>query len=145
MRIERVETEQQKQDAFAVRKSVFVDEQKFDEATEYDAYEDASTHVVGYDDSGMAVAAARFRPYKDKWKLERVCILKEARGRGWGVALMQELESFALEQHERPLYLHAQIQVVDFYMRLGFKPVGPQFLEEDYPHQAMMKEPNTCD
>jgi predicted GNAT family N-acyltransferase len=36
------------------------------------------------------------------------------------------------------VYLHAQVQVVDFYAKFGFEAVGPQFEEAGIQHYKMV-------
>lgn len=50
MEIKQVATRDELEDAFTVRKIVFVDEQNVPEEEEIDQYEDEATHVVLYDD-----------------------------------------------------------------------------------------------
>ncbi|WP_157533047.1 GNAT family N-acetyltransferase, partial [Haloferax profundi] len=86
-----VTTEDERADAFAVRKAVFVDEQGVDEEIEWDEYDEPESdavHFVGYRD-GEAVGAARLREYEPGvGKVERVAVLESVRGEGWGRRLM---------------------------------------------------------
>jgi predicted GNAT family N-acyltransferase len=55
-----VETQQELEDAYSVRKTVFVNEQNVPLEEEIDAYEDEAEHFVMYHD-GSPMAAGRFR------------------------------------------------------------------------------------
>ncbi|SFL14966.1 Predicted N-acyltransferase, GNAT family [Halogranum rubrum] len=129
-------------DAFEVRRAVFVDEQGVPESLEWDEYEETATHFVAYDE-GRPVGAARFREYEldgnRVCKVERVAVLESARGEDWGRKLMESLESVADEERFDRFYLHAQTSARDFYEKLGYEQVGEEFLEANIPHVKMAK------
>lgn len=134
--------EEKRDDAFAVRRAVFVDEQGVPEELEWDEYEEEATHFVAYD-AGRPVGAARFREYEldgDRvCKVERVAVLEDSRGEDWGRRLMESLEAEAKESAFDRFYLHAQTSAREFYDRLGYEQVGEEFLEADIPHVKMVK------
>lgn len=82
-------TEQtQREDAYYVRKEVFVKEQEVPVEIEIDELEDNATHFVIYNDDKKPQAAARLRIIEgSKAKLERICVLKEARSFCWPQAI----------------------------------------------------------
>lgn len=132
----------QKKDSFSVRHKVFVEEQKVPPDLEADLHDQDGTtiHFVAYNQS-VPVGAARLRQYTDEvGKVERVAVLKEARGLGIGFSIMNELESVALRKGYRKLILNSQLHAQDFYERLGFQPKGDIFHEANIPHVAMEKE-----
>lgn len=130
------------EDAFEVRRAVFVEEQDVPEELEWDEYEDVATHFVAYDD-GEPVGAARFRAYDldgDRvCKVERVAVLEAARGEDWGRRLMESLEAVAEDEGFDRFFLHAQTSARAFYEKLGYEQVGGEFLEADIPHVKMVK------
>ena len=122
---------------FAVRKKVFVEEQAVSEEEEYDAFETSSTHLIALIKKTV-VGTCRFRNTDKGIKLERFAVLKEYRGHGVGEALVKEtLDQIDISQH---VYLHAQIQVVDFYAKYGFMKQGNQFEEAGIKHHKMVLE-----
>ncbi|MFB6251538.1 MAG: GNAT family N-acetyltransferase [Halobellus sp.] len=144
-----VETDAQRRDAFAVRRTVFVDEQGVDEAIEYDDYDDpgtVATHFVAYDD-GEPAGAARLRPAgsdpdddgseSDTAKAERVAVAADRRGEGWGRRIMRAVEDHARAEGFDRLALHAQTRVRAFYDKLGYEAYGEEFEEAGIPHIAM--------
>lgn len=137
-----VDDEGTRDDAFEVRRAVFVEEQDVPESLEWDEYEDDATHFVAYDD-GQPVGAARFRAYDldgDRvCKVERVAVLESARGEDWGRRLMEAVESEAEEAGFDRFFLHAQTSAREFYEKLGYEQVGGEFLEADIPHVKMVK------
>ncbi|ELZ94291.1 acetyltransferase [Haloferax mucosum ATCC BAA-1512] len=137
-----VATDDEREDAFAVRKAVFVREQGVDEELEWDEYDDADSsavHFVGYRD-GEAVGAARLREYEpDVGKVERVAVLESVRSEGWGRRLMAALESEANERGFDRLVLHGQTSAEGFYHELGYETTSDVFDEAGIPHVEMEK------
>ena len=133
-----VDTDAERDDAFAVRRSVFVDEQGVAAEIEYDEYDDSgadATHFVAYAD-GVAVGAARLRPADP----ERVAVSADRRGNGWGRRLIDAVEARAREAGFERVALHAQTRVRGFYDRLGYDAYGTEFEEAGIPHIAMETE-----
>lgn len=118
-----------------IREEVFIVEQNVPEDIEYDAFEATSTHIIATLD-GRPVGTARWRMTGDGQKLERFAVLKSARRRGVGAALVQ----FVLDQirDDEVAYLNSQVTAIPFYASLGFEATGPVFYEADIPHRKMI-------
>ncbi len=129
-----VESKNDLNHVFDIRRTVFVEEQKVDEREEYDEFEDLSKHILAKLD-GKAVGAARVRRTINGVKLERFAVLEEARGKGVGAALVHK--ALQLCKNSSNVYLHAQIQVVDFYKKFGFVTEGEEFVEAGIRHYKM--------
>ncbi|KPD35973.1 MULTISPECIES: GNAT family N-acetyltransferase [Bacillus] len=135
-----VKTEKQLNDAFFVRKEVFVKEQHVPEEEEIDQFEDTSEHIVIYD-GGQPVGAGRWRLKDGHGKLERICVMKSHRSLGVGAIMMQALEKAAAAQGAGSFILHAQTQAVPFYEKQGYRVTsGEEFLDAGIPHLEMIKE-----
>ncbi|MBI5972065.1 GNAT family N-acetyltransferase [Staphylococcus caledonicus] len=126
-------------ECFKIREEVFVKEQGVPLENELDSYEENSIHIIGYDNYHNPFACARFRPYEDGAKVERVAILKTHRQGGYGQSLMLEIEKFAKDKGYQKLILNAQVQAQGFYTKLGYTPTGEVFLEENIKHIKMFK------
>jgi predicted GNAT family N-acyltransferase len=127
-------------DHFALRRMIFIEEQGVDETLELDGQDDFATLIVMYADD-MAVGCARYRVLEDAVKVERVGILKEYRRRGLGEEIMMFVEDQIMEYTKAKwITLNAQLTAKDFYLHLGYAPIGPIFVEADIEHQKMMKE-----
>ena len=113
----------------------FVKEQKCDPSDEYENEED-STHFLLIDDN-TPVATARYRQTKNGIKMERFAVLKEKRGKGYGLLILNHMIA-DLSNNELVKYLHAQVQVVGFYEKVGFKKIGEQFDEVGIMHYKMI-------
>ncbi|BET17147.1 GNAT family N-acetyltransferase [Bacillus velezensis] len=135
-----VKTEKQLNDAFFVRKEVFVKEQYVPEEEEIDQFEDTSEHIVIYD-GGQPVGAGRWRLKDGHGKLERICVMKSHRSLGVGAIIMQALEKAAAAKGAGSFILHAQTQAVPFYEKQGYRVTsGEEFLDAGIPHLEMIKE-----
>ncbi|AFJ61261.1 MULTISPECIES: GNAT family N-acetyltransferase [Bacillus] len=133
-------TEKQLNDAFFVRKEVFVKEQHVPEEEEIDQFEDTSEHIVIYD-GGQPVGAGRWRMKDGHGKLERICVMKSHRSLGVGAIIMQALEKAAAAKGADSFLLHAQTQAVPFYEKQGYRVTsGEEFLDAGIPHLEMIKE-----
>ena len=68
-----------------------------------------------------------------------MAVVREWRGRGVGDALLAELLHAARARGWREATLNAQASAIDFYLRNGFAPYGPRFMEAGIEHQAMRR------
>ncbi len=139
MDVRRVDDEAGIDDALAVRRAVFVEEQGVPEELELDGNDGTATHFVAYDD-GRPVGAARLRAYDETTaKAERVAVAAAERGRGIGRRLMSALEAHAADAGYETVVLHAQVPVVGFYERLGYTATSDVFEDAGIPHREMRK------
>ncbi|ASF28410.1 MULTISPECIES: GNAT family N-acetyltransferase [Bacillus amyloliquefaciens group] len=133
-------TEKQLNDAFFVRKEVFVKEQHVPEEEEIDQFEDTSEHIVIYD-GGQPVGAGRWRLKDGHGKLERICVMKSHRSLGVGAIIMRALEKAAEAKGADSFILHAQTQAVPFYEKQGYRVTSDEeFLDAGIPHLEMVKK-----
>lgn len=141
IKVVRISNKEQLLQAQNIRKTVFVDEQKVPEEAEIDEYEDSSNHYLAFDDH-RPIGTARWRSTSQGIKLERFAVLREARGKGVGGALLKTiLDDIQRETRgpQRPLYLHAQVSALAFYRKFGFQTVGDKFEECGIQHFKMVK------
>ncbi|MEV6755618.1 GNAT family N-acetyltransferase [Streptomyces sp. NPDC051214] len=134
---------------FAVRKEVFVVEQRVPEDLEYDAYDADAVHVIAVRDDGLplgtgrlltgAAAAAKNGGDAGVGALGRLAVTKAARGLGVGAALVRAIEDAARARDLGAVDLHAQTHALGFYERLGYEVYGPEFPDAGIPHRAMRK------
>jgi predicted GNAT family N-acyltransferase len=90
--------------------------------------------LAGFVDDEI-VGTARFRRTANGVKLERFAVIPEARGLGLGAELVKK--TLELTEHYDNIYLHAQIQVVEFYRKFGFVTEGDEFVEAGIRHYKM--------
>jgi predicted GNAT family N-acyltransferase len=120
---------------FAIRRQVFVVEQNCPPELEWE-FEDESTHFLATVDD-IPAGAARWRKTDKGYKLERFAVLQDFRGLGVGQALVRSVLS-DLPADATYVYLHAQIQAVRLYQKLGFETTGPEFEEAGIRHYKMV-------
>jgi predicted GNAT family N-acyltransferase len=120
--------------AFAIRRKVFVEEEGVDPALEYDKEEESHHYLLLI--SNKPVAAARWRETEKGIKLERFAVLPEFRNRGFGEIILKEVLK-DVKALKKTIYLHSQLRAVPFYERNGFVKKGPIFYEADMGHYYM--------
>ena len=120
-----------------LRRLVFIEEQQVPEDEEVDGDDDHCTHILARVD-GIAMGAARFQYIDGKAKIQRVCVLKEARGTGLGAQLMRGiLETIKTEGKVETAVLGSQTHALAFYEKLGFSAFGDEYLDAGILHQDM--------
>ncbi|MCC5963400.1 MAG: GNAT family N-acetyltransferase [Rhodobacteraceae bacterium] len=128
------------QTCLALRRVVFIEEQKVPEAEEVDGRDDDALHLLAQID-GVPVGCARLLLSGETGKIGRVCVLGNLRGQGIGAALIRT----ALEVlRDRPgitqARLGAQIHAIGFYEALGFAAEGPEYLDAGIRHRDMIRD-----
>ena len=73
-------------------------------------------------------------------KIERVSILKTERKKGLGTKLMKFIINSARKKDLEKVYLHSQMDSIDFYKSLGFQTKGGMFQEAGIKHVLMVME-----
>lgn len=127
-------------EAGAIRKQVFVDEQKIPAELEWDAADAVCLHAVAYNRLGLPLATGRLLEHEPGVsKIGRMAVLAAMRGSRVGRAVLDALMQAARERGDRQVLLHAQSSAAAFYRRAGFEMQGPEFEEAGIPHQAMVK------
>ena len=119
-----------------VREAVFVAEQGVPLALEWDEFDAVSLHVVARDSQDVVIGTGRLLP---DGHIGRLAVLANWRGKDVGRALMERLIEEAAKKQLHPLLLHAQVQALGFYEKLGFVAEGPTFMEAGIPHRLMRR------
>jgi len=122
--------------AFKIREEVFIGELKIDPSMEYE-HEDESAHYLFFDEDDKPIATARFRETSEGYKIERFAVIKAHRNKGLGKIILNILLEDLIPLNET-IYLNAQIEAVDFYLRNGFKTIGEAFIDADVVHYKMI-------
>ena len=140
IRVKKIETDQELQEAFKIREIVFIDEQECPPEEEFDGLDEESIHFIAYI-TGEPVGTSRYRTTDKGVKLERFAVLKEHRGKGVGKRLVQTaiVQIAATFEAGTLLYMHAQLDAMSLYARYGFEKVGDKFVEAGIEHFLMKK------
>jgi len=121
----------------AIRKKVFIDEQKVPIDIEIDGLDSEAEHFIAYFDD-KPIGCARIRTKNYYAKLERIAIIKEYRGQGFGTKLINFLIDYCKQKNYKEICLHSQTYVSDFYKKLGFKAKRKHFFEAGIEHVEMI-------
>lgn len=120
----------------SVREAVFIIEQGVPKELEWDEFDAVSRHAIAHDGNGEVIGTGRLLP---DGHIGRMAVLAAWRGKQVGRALMERLIAEAAQQKLGPLLLHAQVQAIGFYEKLGFVAEGPTFMEAGIPHRLMRR------
>ena len=132
--------DQERKAAFAIRETVFVDEQKVPLSLEFDELDDDAEHLLAMRDE-TPLGTLRLRSLDDQvGKIERVAVVKAARGQAIGAALVKAALDRLGERGFHKAKLHAQTYALAFYTKLGFAACGEVFDEDGIPHRAMQRD-----
>lgn len=122
---------------FAIRRTVFIEEQGVDEALEIDGEDPNCVHFLG-ELNGQPVATLRIKTIGSIIKIQRVAVLKDYRkGHGFGRGIMEAALNWARDCNFKKAMLGAQVEVIGFYEKLGFTAYGDQYDEAGIMHQDM--------
>jgi predicted GNAT family N-acyltransferase len=136
LQIIKITTQAQLEQAFLIRRTVFVEEQNCPPELEL-ANEEESTHFLATIDH-QPCGACRWRKTDKGYKLERFAVLKEYRGKRVGQALVAAvLDDLPDDAHY--IYLNSQLDAVGLYAKFGFTVEGEQFEEAGIQHFKMVK------
>lgn len=122
--------------AFALRREVFVFEQKVPEEEEHDVDDLTATHFVAIC-AGEVVGTLRMIEKAEHIKIGRVAVHAHWRGRGIARKMLETAMTYQRERGRDRFYLGAQTDKLGFYERLGFVAFGPEFMDGGMPHRAM--------
>jgi hypothetical protein len=127
---------QVRREAAAIRSAVFVEEQQVPAALELDEWDERSVHALARDGDGRALGTGRLLP---DGHIGRMAVLREARGRQVGTALLRALMAEARHRGMTEVMLNAQTHALPFYARLGFVAEGAEFDDAGIPHRRMRR------
>lgn len=120
-----------------IRVAVFQEEQNVDPTLEFDGLDEQCQHFLGYLDA-QVVATTRIRFLDSETaKIERVAVLKVARGKGIAIQLMEVAIAFCQQRQVKTVVVNAQSYIKMLYRKLGFIQEGDVFEEAGIPHVKM--------
>jgi len=121
-----------------LRAEVFIGEQNVPEAEERDGLDDQCIHFLASDANG-ALGAARLNYLNEGYaKIQRVCVLKPARGTGAGARIITAMIQRVREDGLRAcIQLGSQTHAMAFYRKLGFEAFGDEYMDAGIPHMDM--------
>jgi predicted GNAT family N-acyltransferase len=119
----------------AVRAAVYIAEQKCPYEEEFDGNDFSATHLIGYVGNEPA-ACLRVRYFADFAKIERLAVRREFRNTRLAVTIMRAGIELCRAKGYRRIYAHAQKRLLNFFDRLGFRPLegGREFAFSDFDY-----------
>ena len=126
-------------DAIMIRKVVFEDEQGFEEEFDEIDENDIAKHMVFYK-GGEPIGTCRYYMQDGEYRIGRIAVIKEYRGKGLGEFIVRVAEDKVFEIGGRESVLSAQVRAKGFYEKIGYAEEGEIYMEEMCPHIKMRKK-----
>ena len=123
-----------------IRHKVFRQEQNvpYEEDEIYEEEITAKSYLITLNEK--PIGTIRYRQTEEGYKVERFAILKEYRGRGYGIkSFSYFVEMIAAKYNPCKIYFNAQIYIKDLYTKIGFIQEGEEFMEAGIKHIKMFK------
>ncbi|UCB53998.1 MAG: GNAT family N-acetyltransferase [Thiotrichales bacterium] len=133
LKVEVVDWHQQQDRLKAIRKSVFIDEQHVPKELEWDGQDAGCTQFLASLNS-TPVATARLT---SQGQIGRMAVLGDFRDRGIGSRLLKTVLDQAQREGHEQVFLHAQVNVINFYEKHGFVAEGDVFVDAGIDHISM--------
>jgi predicted GNAT family N-acyltransferase len=130
--------------AWMLRRRVFIEEQHVPETIELDADDAHAFHALALED-GRPVGCGRMLVHDDYVKIGRMAVLAERRGTGVGRRVLEFLIEHARRRGCGRAVLDAQLHAEGFYLKQGFTPVGDLFEEAGIVHRRMERALHTSE
>ena len=141
IRISQVSWQSHQAQLKAVREMVFVQEQEVPLYIEWDDMDATAQHLLVYltEDINQEkpIGCARLLHINGVGKIGRMAVLKEFRGLGVGMAILQKAIAIHQAQHFNTIKLSAQVHAISFYQRAGFEVVSAPYQDANIVHVDM--------
>ncbi len=121
-----------------IRREVFIISQAVPEEIDLDGLDTSCDHILlkfGESDAGCVRMNTSST---DTVKLERLAVLEQYRGYGFGKLLTERVLELCEEHRISTVTMHAQYYLKSYYGALGFTPIGEPFYEADIKHIEMI-------
>ena len=73
-------------------------------------------------------------------KIRQIAVDPSCQRQGLASEMMRQLEKNLAARGFISLSMHARSSAIDFYKKLGYEPVGEEFIEVTIPHRRMIKK-----
>ncbi|CAH8286593.1 ElaA protein [Mariniflexile fucanivorans] len=125
-----------------LRSEVFVVEQDC-VYQDIDGKDEKALHVLGFKNDKIIAYTRIFKPgdYLEFACIGRVVVSKNERAFKYGYDIMKvSIEAIETRFKEHKIKISAQAHLKSFYNNCGFKEIGEEYLEDNIPHIAMIKQ-----
>ncbi len=127
---------------FDIRTKVFKEEQGLPDFVVRDEDDNEAIFAVVYEEDDnkvkTPVGTARLLFLGDEFKVGRLCVLKEFRGKGYADFLIRMLLDKAFSMGATEVHVDARLHAVGFYKKLGFKESGELKETNGFDEQPMV-------
>ena len=106
------------------------------ECVEIDGEDKKCSHIIGRNEDREIIATARLFDNNESFSLGRLAVHPELQKKGVGKLVMNYLDSII---NSKPIDMHAQSYLIDWYSKLGWSVKGEEFMECGIKHIIMTK------
>lgn len=143
-------------ECLAIRKEVFGGEQGFPTAAGEDADDSSAIFALAYEteiatlpdgtteERLIPVGTGRLVFLGDIYKIGRIAVKKEYRGKKYGDFIVRMLVDKAFAMGAKEVFVGAQKHAIDFYKTIGFEELEDEYYEDEIYHKMMKIMPITC-
>ena len=125
-------------DILKLRSEVFVVEQNC-VYQDIDDLDKISYHIFMRKNNEIKVYLRIFEKDKETAQIGRVVTKEDERRKGYAFILMKKgIELIKNEMKKNKIYLEGQVYCHQLYLKLGFKIISDEFLEDGIPHYKML-------
>ena len=96
--------------------------------------------IAAFEDEDILGCCMLVEEKSDTVRLRQMAVLNDLQGKGIGRALMNFAENIARDRGYKIISMHARINAVGFYEKMGYKIASDQFTEVTIPHYVMEKK-----
>ncbi len=96
--------------------------------------------IGAFDDDELLACCLLTKMDNKCLRLRQMAVQNNLQGKGIGASMMNFAELVARDKGYKKLIMHARKTAEGFYEKLGYKPVGDEFIEVTIPHIVMEKK-----
>jgi len=143
-------------ECLAIRKEVFGKEQNFPTAAGEDKEDASAIFALAYEtemkeladgnveENLLPVGTGRLIFLDEFYKIGRIAVKKEYRGKKYGDFIVRMLVDKAFSMGAKEVFVGAQQHAIPFYEKIGFLLTGEEYYEDEICHKMMKIMPTTC-
>ena len=96
--------------------------------------------IAAFDDDQLLGCCMLVEEEPEVIRLRQMAVLNDLQGKGIGRALMNFAENLARDRGYKRVKMHARLNALGFYEKVGYKVKGDEFMEITIPHYVMEKD-----
>ena len=95
--------------------------------------------IAAFEDDDMLGCCMLVEEKADTVRLRQMAVLNDLQGKGIGRALMGFAENLARDRGFKVINMHARINTIHFFEKMGYRIASDEFIELTIPHCIMEK------